>query len=84
MHISLFIIIHVFFSIFREDIFENPDSGASPDATKVLILITDGDPSDRDNDSEITDKYNKKNVIRFVIGVGLDILTRLLISFQFV
>lgn len=69
MHISLFIIIHVFISIFRKDIFENPSSGASPDATKVLILITDGDPSDTDRNG-ITDQYNKKNVIRFVIGVG--------------
>lgn len=81
MHISLFIIIHVFFSIFREEIFEKPSSGASRDATKVLILITDGDPSDIDT---ITDKYNKQNVIRFVIGVGWDVLTGLLISFQFV
>lgn len=69
MHISLFIIIHVFISIFRNDIFGNRRSGASPDATKVLILITDGDPSDTDR-NQITDKYNEKNVIRFVIGVG--------------
>ncbi|XP_045904452.1 integrin alpha-L-like, partial [Micropterus dolomieu] len=51
-----------------EKIFDNPDAGASPDATKVLVLITDGDPSDTDNYG-IIKRYNEKHVIRFVIGV---------------
>uniref|UniRef100_A0A8C5D3K5 Integrin alpha-X-like n=1 Tax=Gouania willdenowi TaxID=441366 RepID=A0A8C5D3K5_GOUWI len=50
------------------DIIENPSAGASPDATKVVVLITDGDPSDPDRDM-IIKKYDEKNVIRFVIGV---------------
>ncbi|XP_070775265.1 integrin alpha-L [Enoplosus armatus] len=50
-----------------EGIFENVTAGASPDATKVLVLITDGDPSDTGD--EIIKRYNDKNIIRFVIGV---------------
>ncbi|XP_026159746.1 integrin alpha-M [Mastacembelus armatus] len=49
-------------------IFENPEAGASPDPTKVLVIITDGDPSDTDN-SGVIKKYNEKSIIRFVIGV---------------
>lgn len=51
-----------------ENILENPKAGASQDATKVLVLITDGDPSDRDRNN-ITGSYDKMNIIRFVIGV---------------
>lgn len=53
---------------FRNEIFENPAAGASPDATKVLVLITDGDPSDGDNG--VIKRYDDKNIIRFVIGVN--------------
>ncbi|KAM7009680.1 integrin alpha-L [Tautogolabrus adspersus] len=51
-----------------ENIFENPGSGASHDATQVLVIITDGDPSDT-NRHNIIERYDKKNIIRFVIGV---------------
>lgn len=60
---------------FREKLFENRTAGVSPDSTKVLVLITDGDPSDPDND--IIREYDKKNIIRFVIGVSLKVLTLL-------
>ncbi|KAM6940479.1 integrin alpha-L-like [Xenentodon cancila] len=49
-------------------LFENSSAGATPDATKVLVLITDGDPSDRDH-SHIIKTYESKKIIRFVIGV---------------
>ncbi|XP_076583745.1 integrin alpha-L-like [Chaetodon auriga] len=51
-----------------EEILENPAAGASPDATKVVVLITDGDPSDFDKNG-IIKRYDDKNIIRFVIGV---------------
>ncbi|XP_076583441.1 integrin alpha-M-like [Chaetodon auriga] len=51
-----------------DKILENPAAGASPDATKVVVLITDGDPSDTDRHG-IVKRYDDKNVIRFVIGV---------------
>ncbi|XP_062244772.1 integrin alpha-M-like [Platichthys flesus] len=46
---------------------ENRAAGASPDAIKVLVIITDGDPSDTNNG--IIEKYDEKQIIRFVIGV---------------
>ncbi|XP_040002025.1 integrin alpha-D [Xiphias gladius] len=58
-----------------DNILENPVAGASPDATKVLVLITDGDPSDTDRD-EIIKRYDKKNIIRFVIGVKVATLDK--------
>lgn len=61
---------------FRETLFENRTAGVSPDSTKVLVLITDGDPSDPDNN--IISKYDEKHIIRFVIGVSLKVLTLLL------
>ncbi|XP_029293609.1 integrin alpha-X [Cottoperca gobio] len=51
-----------------EKILESPDAGASPDATQVVVLITDGDPSEPDN-NDIIKRYDDKNIIRFVIGV---------------
>ncbi|KAI3352243.1 hypothetical protein L3Q82_005224 [Scortum barcoo] len=61
-----------------EKIFENPAAGASPDAIKVVVLITDGDPSDSDKD-HIIKRYDDKTIIRFVIGriMGEKIKTRL-------
>nr|ASU50959.1 integrin alpha-L [Epinephelus coioides] len=51
-----------------KEILESSDAGASPDATKVLVMITDGDPSDGDAYG-ILKEYNDKNIIRFVIVV---------------
>ncbi|CAL8333287.1 unnamed protein product [Lota lota] len=51
-----------------DNLFLNQLAGASPDATKVLVIITDGDPSDRDK-MGIVKKYDEKNITRFVIGV---------------
>uniref|UniRef100_A0A4W6DAS3 VWFA domain-containing protein n=1 Tax=Lates calcarifer TaxID=8187 RepID=A0A4W6DAS3_LATCA len=56
------------YCIMLSHILEKPDAGASPDATKVLVLITDGDPSDTDRNG-IIKRYNDKKIIRFVIGV---------------
>lgn len=57
---------------FREELFENRKSGSSPDSTKVLVLITDGDPSDPNN--FIINKYAEKQIIRFVIGVSFKVM----------
>ncbi|XP_061882703.1 integrin alpha-D isoform X1 [Entelurus aequoreus] len=51
-----------------KNLFENKHAGASSDASKVLVLITDGDPSDSD-DKRIINTYNETGIIRFVIGV---------------
>lgn len=57
----------------REELFENPDAGASTDAPKVLVLFTDGDPSDVDN-LGIIEKYDKKKITRFVVAVSCYII----------
>lgn len=54
--------------------FENPANGSTPDATKVLVLITDGNPSDSNRRyNNITAIYEDKNIIRFVIGVKKEV-----------
>ncbi|KAM9363269.1 integrin alpha-L-like [Symphorus nematophorus] len=45
-----------------EEILENSDAGASPDATKLVVLITDGNPSDQE--LGIIKRYKDKNIIR--------------------
>ncbi|KAG8513629.1 Integrin alpha-L, partial [Galemys pyrenaicus] len=49
--------------VFREEL------GARPDATKVLIIITDGEASDNGN----IDKA--KDIVRYIIGVGKHFMT---------
>lgn len=61
------------YSCFREELFENKAAGSSSDSTKVLVLITDGDPTDPP--THIIQLYDKKGIIRFVIGVGFQTLT---------
>ncbi|CAG5944917.1 unnamed protein product [Menidia menidia] len=46
-----------------DNLFENPAAGASADADKVLVIITDGDPSDT-NYENIIETYDKKNIDR--------------------
>lgn len=67
----------LFFS--REELFENLDSGASQDAIKVLLLITDGDASDWDRYG-IIGKYEQKKITRFVIIVSFSIFSIYLLS----
>ncbi|KAL2082056.1 hypothetical protein ACEWY4_021874 [Coilia grayii] len=44
--------------------------GARPDATKVLIVITDGQSLDGYNLPSAIDMAKAKNIIRFAVGVG--------------
>ncbi|MBN3314934.1 ITAL protein, partial [Atractosteus spatula] len=54
----------------------NKVAGAKDNGTKVLIIITDGDPTDFD-DYDIVNTLNNKGIIRYVIGVGNLDLTNL-------
>ncbi|KAA0721637.1 Integrin alpha-L CD11 antigen-like family member A [Triplophysa tibetana] len=54
----------------------NVSSGANPNATKALVIITDGDPSDND-DYGVIKKCDAQNVLRYIIGVGEVSLTNL-------
>uniref|UniRef100_A0A4W5P3D4 Zmp:0000001082 n=1 Tax=Hucho hucho TaxID=62062 RepID=A0A4W5P3D4_9TELE len=60
-----------------KNIFENQAAGATADATKVLVIITDGNPSDADKNLNSIKRSDEKNIIRFVIGVKNVDLTKL-------
>uniref|UniRef100_A0A8C9JJM2 Integrin subunit alpha L n=1 Tax=Panthera tigris altaica TaxID=74533 RepID=A0A8C9JJM2_PANTA len=47
-----------------ENVFRQ-DRGARPDATKVLIIITDGEATDSDQNID-----SAKDIIRYIIGIG--------------
>ncbi|XP_062866546.1 integrin alpha-D [Trichomycterus rosablanca] len=51
-----------------DNLFENKTSGADPEATKALVIITDGSPSDRSS-GELK-RCDELNIKRFIIGVG--------------
>lgn len=59
---------------------ENESAGASKNANKAVVIITDGDPSDLDKSFQSVATYNRKEITRVVIGVSLNIffcITRL-------
>ncbi|XP_049325410.1 integrin alpha-X-like isoform X1 [Astyanax mexicanus] len=49
--------------------FNNVSSGADPDATKALVIITDGTPTDF-NTQNVIKRCEDQRILRFVIGVG--------------
>ncbi|KAF4075571.1 hypothetical protein AMELA_G00235860, partial [Ameiurus melas] len=51
-----------------KDLFNNEESGADPKATKALVIITDGSPSDIEG-NEIQ-RCEELKIARFIIGVG--------------
>nr|XP_055053139.1 integrin alpha-M-like [Misgurnus anguillicaudatus] len=61
-----------------DKLFNNLSSGVNPNATKALVIITDGDPSDVDYDNVIK-LCEKQNILRYIIGVGNVHLTRLIL-----
>ncbi|XP_077575278.1 integrin alpha-L [Stigmatopora nigra] len=59
------------------NLFRNKSAGARAGATQVLVLITDGDPSDSEDDADmILETYRRQRIIRFVIGVRKENLTQ--------
>ena len=44
-------------------------SGADPEATKALVIITDGVPSDG-NTKDVIKRCDDQHITRFVIGVS--------------
>ncbi len=44
-------------------------SGANLNAQKALVIITDGDPFDNDNNN-VLNSCDEQNIIRYVIGVS--------------
>lgn len=50
-----------------------PKAGAREQAKKILILLTDGEAIDRNNG--VTERADKQNVTRYIIGVGKNFQT---------
>ncbi|XP_014849188.1 PREDICTED: integrin alpha-L-like [Poecilia mexicana] len=53
------------------ELLENKAAGASKDANKAVVIITDGDPSELDKTYRSVETYNRKEIIRVVIGVKI-------------
>ncbi|XP_060755348.1 integrin alpha-D [Neoarius graeffei] len=51
-----------------DNLFDNVASGADPEATKALVIITDGAPSD--SDPNVIKRCEDLDITRFIIGVG--------------
>ncbi|PWA29303.1 hypothetical protein CCH79_00014040, partial [Gambusia affinis] len=56
---------------FRENLLENKSAGASEKASKAVVIITDGDPSDLDKSYQSVKTYKDKEITRVVIGVKI-------------
>ncbi|XP_039537968.1 integrin alpha-M-like isoform X2 [Pimephales promelas] len=54
----------------------NVSSGADLSAQKALVIITDGDPTDNDEEN-VLKRCNEQNILRFIIGVGRVSLVKL-------
>nr|XP_055053135.1 integrin alpha-M-like [Misgurnus anguillicaudatus] len=52
-----------------DKLLNNVSSGVNPNATKAMVIITDGDPSDVDYDYVIK-SCEEQNILRYMIGVG--------------
>ncbi|XP_065136688.1 integrin alpha-M-like [Paramisgurnus dabryanus] len=52
-----------------DKLFNNVSSGVNPNATKALVIITDGQPHDVDYDNVIG-SCDEQNIVRYMIGVG--------------
>uniref|UniRef100_A0AAZ3PDL0 VWFA domain-containing protein n=1 Tax=Oncorhynchus tshawytscha TaxID=74940 RepID=A0AAZ3PDL0_ONCTS len=76
-HMSNLTNTHQAIDFLLKNIFENQAAGATADATKVLVIITDGNPSDTDKRFNSINGSDDKNIIRFVIGVKNVDLTKL-------
>ncbi|XP_036420534.1 integrin alpha-L-like [Colossoma macropomum] len=51
------------------NLFNSVSSGAEPEATKALVIITDGTPTDF-NTKDVIKRCDDQQITRFVIGVG--------------
>ncbi|XP_031419744.1 integrin alpha-L-like isoform X1 [Clupea harengus] len=69
------------------NLFDESESGRHPDATKVVVIITDGNPSDparvkvNGTSKNIVEIYEDRHIMRFVIGVCIEYLFQLSVWF---
>lgn len=55
---------------FRKEAFR-PENGGRPDASKVMVIVTDGESFDGKRGQEVIDRCNKDGIIRFGIAVSM-------------
>ncbi len=58
------------FPLYRDELFVT-EGGARPSAIKILIVITDGRSNDEPHLRGAVEKAEKKNIIRYAIGVRI-------------
>uniref|UniRef100_A0A671NA00 Integrin alpha-M-like n=1 Tax=Sinocyclocheilus anshuiensis TaxID=1608454 RepID=A0A671NA00_9TELE len=52
-----------------KNLLNNASSGANLNAQKALVIITDGEPTESD-DNNVLNRCEKQNILRYIIGVG--------------
>uniref|UniRef100_A0A673HPC9 Zmp:0000001082 n=1 Tax=Sinocyclocheilus rhinocerous TaxID=307959 RepID=A0A673HPC9_9TELE len=60
----------------KNNLLNNVSSGANLNAQKALVIITDGEPTESD-DNNVLNRCEKQNILRYIIGVGKVSLTTL-------
>ena len=62
----------IFYFIFNRNELFGSNGGARPSASKVLVVITDGESTDSNMLTEAVQLAQAKNIIRYAIGVRFD------------
>lgn len=57
------------YHITRKNLLNNVSSGADLSAQKALVIITDGEPTDFDDENALR-RCIEQNILRYVIGVS--------------
>lgn len=56
---------------FRKEAFR-PENGGRPNASKVMVVVTDGESFDGEKAQEVIDRCIKDGIIRFGIAVRMN------------
>ncbi|XP_051560845.1 integrin alpha-L-like isoform X2 [Myxocyprinus asiaticus] len=68
-HMSALTNTHKAIDFVLKNLLNNVSSGANLNATKALVIITDGDPSDKDS-INVLKRCEEQKILRYIIGVG--------------
>lgn len=60
----------------------SPESGGRPTATKVMVVVTDGESHDGSNLKTVIGKCNEDNITRFGIAVSNTIIIYIVAIFE--
>ncbi|RXN14546.1 integrin alpha-L-like protein [Labeo rohita] len=68
-HMKSLINTHRAINYVLKNLLNNVSSGANPNAQKALVIVTDGEPSDNDNEN-VLKRGDEQNIVRYIVGVG--------------